>query len=60
MEDFKFQLSIQGRVFFFFSNRGGGVSDVGDNLQFNICNSLILIFYVIYIILGLGYLFPYF
>ena len=59
MEDFKFQLSIQGRVFFF-SNRGGGVSDVGDNLQFNICNSLILVFYVIYIILGLGYLFPYF
>ena len=47
--------------FFFFKWGGGGVvSDVGDNLQFNICNSLILVFYVIYIILGLGYLFPYF
>ena len=46
--------------FFFFKWGGGVVSDVGDNIQFNICNSLILVFYVIYIILGLGYLFPYF
>ena len=33
---------------------------VGQNLKFIICNSLILLFYVIYIILGLGYLFPYY
>ena len=33
---------------------------VGQNLKFIICNSLILLFYVIYVILGLGYLFPYY
>ena len=35
----------------------GNLFDVGQNLQFSICNLLILAFYVIYVILGLGYLF---
>jgi len=33
---------------------------VGQNLKFIVCNSLILLFYVICVILGLGYLFPYY
>ena len=34
------------------------VSNVGQNLQINFCNLLYLVFYVIFVILGLWHLFP--
>ena len=48
-----FNVNIQF-FFFFFLNY------VGQNLQFNFCNSFILVFLCNFIIIGLGYLFPYF
>ena len=50
-------LSSLSFIFFFFFFP---LNYVGQNLQFNFCNSFILVFLCNFIIIGLGYLFPFF
>ena len=56
MEDFKSRINIRGQVFFFFFFQVKG-SNVGQNMEHNLCYLLFRNFFVIFCFLSLGLLF---